>query len=180
MLFAFWRRWMAKDKVTLQVQVDASLRDQILAAATQQGMTLSAWLRQAAMFCLPKGETGRDAGGSAMDKAFDALDAANSVESYPGVMPLPPAAQAPTPTPPVVSAPAPLPVTQAPSSGMFSMEHPCAHMKAHRMPNMNRGQGHGVCMVQGGRECRWAANVARQCTAYRSARAHVPPPAPIR
>lgn len=159
-------RMMSKEKkkVMIQLQVEREFKDKVELAANAQNVSLSEWIRRAIEVCLPKTATG-GASACAIDKAFDAMDAeeAAGLSFKEGIMPVPPTAS--NVDAPVKPAPAMTPaVAGHPASVSIVSTHPCVHL----VPSGSAmfGQGHGTCSVRGNMECRWAANIARQCHSF--------------
>jgi len=171
---------MAKKRVSLKVLVEADLNNRVEEAAKHEGMTVEAWVTRTLSASLAPTPTPIAAppGQAAMEAAFDSLDAP-SAPYYPGVMPMPPVAapiaEAVTP-PPSINAPPPATTTAAQYIG-----HSCMHLQVGgRNAQFTRDQIQGLCGVQGGRVCHWASHVAKNCDKFRSRRAMVPGPLPLR
>jgi hypothetical protein len=182
MWFNFWRKWMSKTQVTIQVEKE--LRKRIDEAVASEGTTLSAWVRKtllAALMPLPV-DNASVANGvlakKAMDAAFDSLDAPGAGNDYPGVMPMPPGANV------LMEQPAlPVPVAAAPQPNMEPRGHACAHFRAGRTAAFTMSQIGGTCALKdpgGGVACHFASHMAKECTMYRAMRAQIPPMASVR
>jgi hypothetical protein len=149
---AWWRFWVTKKKISVQVEDEAYERYN--AEAKRRGISLSDLTREGLEKVAPYRV---DDGSAAAFSALDALDARALPSRSPG--PLRPVV-APRRIDPL---PGPDGPTRAPTgTDGPTPGHPCAHFTASTMP----GRLPATCARQNGRPCPFPARIAAQCDLY--------------